>query len=83
MNSKFHTNEYEDELFEYINQCRFQQNINFFHIKGHVHDGTKLSHYNNMADEIAGEMRLQELEKYNTECNKLIRKKYESFKNKF
>ena len=75
LNSRVYNNEYESELYEYININRCQMNINFFHIKGHVHDGTKFAHYNNIADEIASEYRLQELEKYNSEYRNMIRKK--------
>lgn len=31
--------------------------VTFFQIKGHVHDGTKLSHYNNIADSLASDYR--------------------------
>ena len=75
LNQHVYNNDYEQQLYDYINICRCQMNINFFHIKGHVHDGTKFSYYNGIADEIAGEKRLEELEKYQLECNKIISKK--------
>ena len=46
---------------EFINYSH--KKIHFFQIKGHTHDGTKLSYYNNIADEIAGEQRLYGLSK--------------------
>lgn len=72
LNQHIYNNEYEQELYDYINICRCQMNINFFHIKGHVHDGTKFSYYNDLADLIAGEKRLEELEKYNKENNTIL-----------
>ena len=72
LNQHIYNNDYEQELYDYINTCRCQMNIKFFHIKGHVHDGTKFSYYNNIADMIAGDKRLEELEKYNKENNTIL-----------
>jgi len=49
--------------------------VSFFQIKGHVHDGTKLSHYNNEADMLAREHRLIGLDKYRTMIAKTGRNK--------
>lgn len=38
--------------------------ITFFQLKGHVHDGTRLAHYNNVADLIAGDKRYLGLVRY-------------------
>jgi len=75
LDQECHINDYEQDLYDYINACRTYMNIKFFHIKGHVHDGTKFSYYNNIADSIAGEKRLEELEKYHKEANTLIGRK--------
>ena len=66
-------NEYETEIFDNIRDLRYKYKVNFFHIKGHVHDDTKLSYYNNIADCIAKEHRLLGLERYNNYQRKLMK----------
>lgn len=70
--------EFEQRCLDYIENFLIETNkkVNFLQVKGHIHDGTKLSYYNNIADDIAGQYRLYGLEKYN---NRLIKyKKYKS-----
>lgn len=69
------TDNFEIQLFDEIRDLRYEHRINFFHIKGHNHDGTKLAYYNNIADCIAKEYRLLGLEKYNKYQRKLIKNK--------
>lgn len=59
-------NKFENKLLTYIYNFidNYPKSINIILIKGHVHDGTKLSFYNNIADAIAGEYRHVALEKY-------------------
>ena len=76
LDSDTHPNEYETQLYTFINEARAKFNIKFFHIKGHVHDGTKLHFYNNEADELAKEMRLQEKEKDDLFMQEIIKKKF-------
>lgn len=58
--------EYEQKALDYIQ--RFQETskkrVTFFQVKGHIHDGTKLSHYNNIADTLAQDYRYLGLVKY-------------------
>ena len=58
--------EYEQASLDYIHDFLYStsKKVSFFQIKGHAHDGTKLSYNNNIADNIAGEYRLYGLEKY-------------------
>lgn len=71
--------EFEQSCLDFINEFMMKHNskkINFMHIKGHVHNGDKLSHYNNMADRIAGEYRLIGLEldrEYQNKKRKLMK----------
>lgn len=44
--------------------------ISFMQIKGHVHDNTKFSYYNNLADQIAREQRLIGIENIKRYINK-------------
>lgn len=70
--------EFEQQCLDYIENFLIETNkkVNFLQVKGHIHDGTKLSHYNNIADDIAGQYRMYGLERYN---NKIIHhKKYKS-----
>lgn len=55
----------EQQMLDYIHHFfeTSKRKINVFQIKGHVHDGTKLSFYNNIADDIASEQRLIGLER--------------------
>lgn len=76
MDSDVHNDEYEKQLYTYINEARAKYNIKFFHIKGHVHNGTKLHFYNNQADELAKEMRLQEKEKDDLLMEEIIKRKF-------
>ncbi len=70
--------EFEQECLNFIFETmkKHKQKFNFMHIKGHVHNGDKLSHYNNMADRIAGEYRLIGLEldrEYQNKKRKLMK----------
>lgn len=51
-----------DYVQNYLNHTH--KRITFFQIKGHVHDGTRLSYYNNVADMIAGDKRFLGLMRY-------------------
>ena len=64
--------EFECECLEYIQEFLAFTNkkVNFLQIKGHVHDGTKLSHYNNIADDVAGDYRRLGLELQQEYMNK-------------
>lgn len=62
-----------------------KKKINFMQIKGHIHDGTKLSHYNNVADDLAGDYRRLGLELQRERTGKKHRNNYHHlirFKNK-
>lgn len=67
------TDELETQLFDEIRDLRYEHRINFFHMKGHCHDGTKLAYYNNISDAIAKEYRLLGLERYNKFLRKLTK----------
>ena len=69
------TDSYETQLFDEIRDLRYEYRINFFHIKGHTHDGTKIAYYNGISDCIAKEHRLLGLEKYNKYLKKLAKEK--------
>ena len=69
------TNEFEARLFDEIRDLRYEHRINFFHIKGHNHDGTKIAYYNGISDSIAKEYRLLGLERYNKYLRKLVKEK--------
>ena len=69
------TDEYETQLFDEIRDLRYEHKINFFHIKGHLHDGTKIAYYNGASDCIAKEYRLLGIEKYNKYLKKLAKEK--------
>lgn len=58
------SDEFESNCLNYIQEFLNSTNkkITFMQIKGHIHDGTKLSHYNNIADNVAGEYRRLGLE---------------------
>lgn len=56
--------------------------VTLFQVKGHVHNGTKIAHYNNIADAVAGEYRKFGLDLYKVKNKRkdknlinLIRKK--------
>lgn len=51
-----------DYIQNYLNNA--SKRITLFQIKGHVHDGTRLAHYNNIADMIAGDKRYLGLVRY-------------------
>lgn len=72
--------DFEQSALDYIQDFLdfTHKKINFFQIKGHVHDGTKLSFYNNVADDIAREYRLQGLERIVKNKPK-IHKQYQQF----
>lgn len=71
-------NKFENKLLTYIYDFidNYPKPINIVLVKGHVHDGTKLSFYNNIADAIAGEYRHIALEKYKENS------KFRHYKNK-
>lgn len=69
------TDEFESNLFDEIRDLRYEHRINFFHIKGHTHDGTKIAYYNSISDSIAKEYRLLGLERYNKYLRKLAKEK--------
>lgn len=58
--------EYEQKALNYIHhfQETSKKKISFFQVKGHIHDGTKLSYYNNIADTLAQDYRYLGLVKY-------------------
>lgn len=64
--------EFECECLEYIQEFLDFTNkkVSFLQIKGHVHDGTKLAYYNNIADDIAGDYRRLGLELQQKHMNK-------------
>lgn len=59
-------NEMESIFLKYIQEFQQKTNkkISFMLVKGHKHDKTKISFYNNLADEIAREQRLLGIERY-------------------
>ena len=72
--------DFEQKCLNYIFEvmAKHKKKFNFMHIKGHVHNGDKLFHYNNMADRIAGEYRIIGLEldrEYINKKRKLIKNK--------
>jgi ribonuclease HI len=52
-----------DSINNFMNKSK--RKINFMQVKGHIHDGTKLSYYNDIADKIAGEYRMVGIELVN------------------
>lgn len=58
--------EFEESMIDYIQDFMYntRKKVTMFQIKGHVHDGTKISFYNNLADKIAKYYRLIGLRKY-------------------
>lgn len=48
--------------------------VSFLQIKGHIHDGSKYSYFNNIADQIAGEERLNGIERQRMFINKKKRR---------
>lgn len=63
-------------IHDFIRRSKFK--VKMLQIKGHIHDGTKFSHYNNIADNIAGEYRylgIHTLEKEKIKKAKIIGKK--------
>lgn len=67
--------EFEQRCYDYISEFRKYHKTNFFWIKGHVHDGTKVSYYNNLCDEIACEERLKGQQQIINQTTALIIKK--------
>ncbi len=63
--------EFEKKCLKYIRDFLVEtdKKVSFLHIKGHIHDGTKYSYYNNVADEIAGDYRRLGLEKQQVYIN--------------
>ena len=70
--------EFESACLDYIQDflTLTKKKIKFMQIKGHVHDGTKLSHYNNVADDLAGDYRRIGLELHRTRVSKKHRNNY-------
>lgn len=60
-------NDYEEKMIEYIQsfETKTRKKLSVMFIKGHVHDGTKFSYYNNLADGIAKEQRLLGIKNFN------------------
>lgn len=58
------SDDFERSCLKYIHEFLdfTHKKVSFMQIKGHVHDGTKLSYYNNIADNVAGEYRRLGLE---------------------
>lgn len=73
-NGSIGRDKFEQKCIDYVRNFLIETNkkVSFLHTKGHVHDGTKLSFYNNIADNIAGEERLKGIQK---EQNKIINKR--------
>lgn len=73
--------EFEQSALDYIQDFIdfTSKKLTFFQIKGHTHDGTKLSYYNNMADSIASEYRLYGLEKQQARIAKQMLKHKKSY----
>ena len=67
---------FEQNCLDFIRNFLDETNkkVSFLQIKGHTHDGTKYSYYNNIADQIAGEERLKGLERQKLFINKKMRK---------
>ena len=67
--------DFEIKLMKYIReQIKNYKKIDFMLIKGHVHNGTKLAFFNNMADKIAGEQRKTGLQLIQIKNKKMIQK---------
>lgn len=66
------SDEFECDCLNYIQEflAFTKKKVNFMQIKGHVHDGTKLSYYNNIADDLAGDYRRLGLELQQERKNK-------------
>jgi len=78
--------EFEKMCLENIHSfmSKSKKKIKFMQIKGHIHDGTKLSYYNNDADILAGEYRKLGLELHYANAGKRKKKKkawYKKFGN--
>ena len=58
--------EFEDYCLKYISEFmkHTKLKVKFMQIKGHTHDNTKFSYFNNMADEIAGQYRYLGIHQY-------------------
>ena len=67
--------EFEQRCYDYIRKFREFYTTRFFWIKGHVHDGTKVSHYNNMCDQIACDERLKGQQEVINMMDKIVKKK--------
>lgn len=70
--------EFEEKCYRYIREFRKYHKLDFFWIKGHVHDGTKVSYYNNLCDQIAGEERLKGQQEIMNQVDKILKKKRNS-----
>lgn len=64
--------ELESKFLSYIQKFvqKSDKKVSFMLIKGHTHDGSKYSYYNNLADHIAGEQRLLGLQRLKNIQNK-------------
>lgn len=71
---------FEQQCLDYIQDfCARRPKTRFMQVKGHIHDGTKLSYYNNEADIIAGEYRKMGLELERANPHKKKRKQNKSY----
>lgn len=73
--------DFEQSCLDYINEFLdyTHKKITFMQIKGHIHDGTKLAYYNNIADNIAGDYRKLGLELHQERMNKKHKTKFNKF----
>ena len=67
-------NKEEQAMLDYIQRfiSNTKKKVHFFQIKGHTHDGTKISHYNHCADRLANQFRQYGLESLNKPFNRYI-----------
>lgn len=71
----------EEKLLNYIHSHISDKKYKIFHVKGHCHDGTVLSHYNKIADKTAKRARVNyelQLKKQKKLRNQLIQKQKQS-----
>lgn len=64
-------------IYDFLDFTR--KKVKFMQIKGHIHDGTKLSYYNNIADNLAGDYRRLGLELQQEHMNKKHKSKFNKF----
>lgn len=67
---------FEQNCLDFIRNFLDETNkkVSFLQIKGHIHDGSKYSYFNNIADQIAGEERLNGIERQRMFINKKKRR---------